>query len=360
MRRTLALFVAAGALLLWALALGRSDGPPAASPLGAGAPAPDGHRVAFSGPGFEVEGHARPVEGSSARVRAKLRFSPRPDAPVDPAPRALVLVLDRSGSMSGAALEAARDAALETARSLGPRDRLAVVSYGSEARVDLPLSTVTGRTPTVRAALLDLEAGGGSHLSAGLALARRVLVDAPPGAQSQVLLLTDGEPNQGLTDPAALEALARDIRDRGVQLSAVGLGDAADPETLRRLADAGGGRVHSAPGPESLRRIFAAELRREARPRLHDAWLELAPGPGVELRRIWGVDTARRGDRHHLELGDLARGEDRAFMLDLEREVGPLSSGPLLRIVAGHRSGRSAGQLGAPHLAPTSAPLRAE
>lgn len=53
-------------------------------------------------------------------------------------PRTLVVVLDRSGSMAGGELEAAKRALLELVGRLDPADRFGLVSFDSEVRVEVP------------------------------------------------------------------------------------------------------------------------------------------------------------------------------------------------------------------------------
>jgi Ca-activated chloride channel family protein len=59
-----------------------------------------------------------------------------------------------------------------------------------------------------------------------------------------VLLLTDGQANQGVVDPAQLEALAKSAGDDGVATTAIGVGEGFDEELLTAMADAGVGNAY--------------------------------------------------------------------------------------------------------------------
>jgi len=90
--------------------------------------------------------------GRRSVVRALLRVSgeaPRDDARV---PLNLALVLDRSGSMAGAKLEAARDAAAMLVRRLWPEDDGSVV----HRQVALPITLAPGAGPRVESAIRKL------------------------------------------------------------------------------------------------------------------------------------------------------------------------------------------------------------
>jgi len=60
-----------------------------------------------------------------------------------PVPVNAVLILDRSGSMSGVKIERAREAARALVQALGPADRLAVVEFSSGASVLLHSTPLT-------------------------------------------------------------------------------------------------------------------------------------------------------------------------------------------------------------------------
>jgi Ca-activated chloride channel family protein len=68
-----------------------------------------------------------------------------------PRPAAFCIVLDRSGSMSGAPLEKAKQAAKLAARNLRPEDNFSVVVFDSEAQVLIPSQLATNKEPFLRA-----------------------------------------------------------------------------------------------------------------------------------------------------------------------------------------------------------------
>ena len=77
----------------------------------------------------------------------------------------VALVLDRSGSMSGAPLAAARAAAERFAAFLSPADRLAVVTFDDE--VDVVFGPAPGGDPAALDAIARVVAGGSTNLSGG-------------------------------------------------------------------------------------------------------------------------------------------------------------------------------------------------
>lgn len=172
-----------------------------------------------------------------------------------PPPRRLLLVLDVSYSMALAetragvsAWEMGRRIALAAHDGLRPeRDELGIVAFGGglgpRGQAVLPMAPCC--SPSRRAEIAAFWRLDGSRVDRALAQGARMLAEAPaaPGMRSELLLVTDGDPND--TPPAALDAALGALRDAGVHLHVAQLGVAPDPsflETLRRA----GARVHAA------------------------------------------------------------------------------------------------------------------
>ena len=121
-------------------------------------------------------------------------------------PLNLALVIDRSGSMAGSKLSYARKAARFLAGELTAADRLAIVTFDDEVNVLVPSQPV--RDPlTFISAINTIQAGGCTALFDGwLAGATQVAQQLDPTALNRVLLLSDGQANEGLTDAAAIAA----------------------------------------------------------------------------------------------------------------------------------------------------------
>src|SRR5690606_17295982 len=84
-------------------------------------------------------------------------------------PIALSLVIDRSGSMSGAPLAGAKRAVAGVVRNLRPDDMLAITVFDSQAQTIYPLQTVDS-VEEIDAILERLECGGATNLTAGWCL----------------------------------------------------------------------------------------------------------------------------------------------------------------------------------------------
>src|SRR5687768_10935864 len=87
---------------------------------------------------------------------------PRPER----APGTLVVVLDRSGSMAGPPLDAAKGALEALIGRLAPADRFGLVAYDHEAQVIVPAEPLADKD-AVRAAIRAVQPGGSTNLSGG-------------------------------------------------------------------------------------------------------------------------------------------------------------------------------------------------
>jgi Ca-activated chloride channel family protein len=174
------------------------------------------------------------------------------------------LALDRSGSMSGAKLAAAREAAIGLAGGLEDGERLGCAAFDSNV-VDVCRSTPLDETAraAIRGCVSALEPGGSTALFAGFARAAELVATggAPEEFESWVIVLSDGKGNQGLVAPAAMRAHAAALCERGIRTIAIGIGDDYRADQLAALADGGGGEFHHAARPSEIVEIVLGELR---------------------------------------------------------------------------------------------------
>jgi Ca-activated chloride channel family protein len=176
-------------------------------------------------------------------------------------PLNLALVIDRSGSMAGRKLSNARKAARFLAGELTTRDRLAIVAFDDEAQVVVPSTPVTDPQPFI-AAINTIHSGSSTALFDGwLSGAMQVAEHLDPTQLNRVLLLSDGQANQGLANQKAIAAKVAGLTARGISTSSFGLGDGFDEDLMGAIASSGDGTLAFIESPAQLADLYTSELQ---------------------------------------------------------------------------------------------------
>jgi Mg-chelatase subunit ChlD len=171
---------------------------------------------------------------------------------------AIVLVIDKSGSMEGVKMQLAKRAAIATSEAINPRDQIGIVAFDSEAEILLEL-TPAGDHGTINDKIATLDAGGGTFIYPGLEDAHTML-EASNARKKHVILMTDGQ-SQGFGYPELAQLMASD----GITISTVGIGQDADVKLLEQIASAGGGRSYFTNDFYSIPQIFTREALRASK-----------------------------------------------------------------------------------------------
>lgn len=247
-----------------------------------------------------------------------------------------VLALDRSQSMAGASLDHCKLGITLMLARLQAGDRVSVVAFSDQAEVLIEAAAV--QAPGGQQAILDalggLQAAGKSNLYDGLfsafALAQ---AHAKPGAEARVVLLSDGPASAGLLNPGKLVSLAAAWAAKGVSVSTIGLGEAADLPTLRDLAEAGDGRFYYFAKPAALEDVFVEEAGRFQVPLALELAVEVQIGPGWRVGETYGSHSwvgHGHGGRFGLPLFSVAGRSDDSDPMDLAAGTGHRGGGEAL------------------------------
>jgi uncharacterized membrane protein/uncharacterized protein YegL len=171
---------------------------------------------------------------------------------------AMVLALDRSGSMSGLPMEMAKAAAKATADTLSSDDLIEVIAFDS-APTRVVRMTAAKHRARVQNDIARIQAGGGTEIFGALDAAYQSLT-ATRARRKHVILLTDGQASHnGIRD--LVQAMAAE----GITVTSVGLGSGIDEGLLRMISDLGGGRLYKVMDPQQLPRVFTRETEMVSR-----------------------------------------------------------------------------------------------
>ena len=165
---------------------------------------------------------------------------------------AMVLVIDKSGSMGGIKIELAKQASRAAVELLGRRDKIGVVAFDSS-----PFWISEMHDAADKQYLSDqigsITAGGGTNLHPALEQAYFALTETTAKLK-HVIVLSDGQSQDG-----DWYGIASAMRADRITISTVGIGSGADMNLLGNLANWGGGREYFTQDPYNIPQIFAKE-----------------------------------------------------------------------------------------------------
>lgn len=171
---------------------------------------------------------------------------------------AMIMVIDRSGSMSGGAygitqLEMAKEAAIRSLDGFKEKDQVGIIAFDDQFQWAVPMTLVSGNKAAIQQQIGEIQVGGGTSILPGLTEAVRALSESKV-KEKHIILLTDGQAEQEGYDPVLTK-----IKNNGITLSSVAVGGGADSNLLRKLAGAGNGRYYFTDEFTDLPSIFAKE-----------------------------------------------------------------------------------------------------
>jgi Ca-activated chloride channel family protein len=198
---------------------------------------------------------------------------------------ALVLVIDRSGSMQEAGkIEAAKESARVTTEVLSPNDIIGVVAFDSEAQIFVKPQRAANKM-RISGEIARLSPGGGTNILPGLREAFELLQTVNAKVK-HVILLSDGEsPREGIVD------VVQDMRAARITVSAVGV-PGADRNLLSSITDAGDGRLYMVDDIAALPRIFMKETSEAQKSQLVEDAIKVRVAKRVEAIEGTAIESA--------------------------------------------------------------------
>ncbi|XP_007950284.2 inter-alpha-trypsin inhibitor heavy chain H4 [Orycteropus afer afer] len=164
-------------------------------------------------------------------------------------PKNVVFVIDKSGSMSGRKIQQTREALIKILGDLRPNDQFNLVIFSSEIAQWKP-SMVQASANNVNEAksyAATIKAQGGTNINDAMMTAVKLLDKSnrqellPSGSVSLIILLTDGDPTEGETNPVKIQKNVREAINGQYSLFCLGFGLDVSYVFLEKLALDNGG-----------------------------------------------------------------------------------------------------------------------
>lgn len=234
-------------------------------------------------------------------------------------PMNLCIVLDRSGSMEGAKLEKARQAAAMAVDKLGDDDIFSLVTYDSETNLLIAPERVgnSDHREDLKSRIHRIQAGGSTALHAGVVLgAKQVRQFFSKERVNRIILLSDGLANVGPSSTSELARLGRELRGDGIAVSTVGLGDDYNEDLMTALAEASNANYYYVKDAEKLPSIFAQELGAARSLIARNIIIRIEAPDGIHLKEIIGQPEIECHDRSaEIKMPELFGSEKRRFLV---------------------------------------------
>ena len=237
--------------------------------------------------------------------------------------QAVEVVIDRSGSMSGAVFNSAKESILKLIDRLAPQDSFGLIAFDNQALIVAPIRTMADHDmPALRKAVREMQTGGNTDISAGYTMGLRELSRVATDAGATLLLISDGHANSGEQDPTVLAQIATTHAGNKVTTSTIGLGTGYDEKILEALAQGGNGAHRFAYTIDEAIGAIAAEVDDLLEKSVVNALMRFTPSallttnPRIEI--LQRLPHFKEGDTYVVQLGDLYAGENRRFVIDIE------------------------------------------
>jgi len=243
------------------------------------------------------------------------------DSPASAAPPLnLAIVIDRSGSMKGARIANAMEAAVGIVDRMRDEDRVTVVAFDTTAQVVVAPSRATGIARAgIEAAIRGIRLGADTCLSCGLETAMAELSSTALAGDhvNRMILLSDGEANHGVRDVTGLRAIAGRMRDRGCSITTMGVDVDFDERVMAAIASESNGRHYFVPNASALPAIFEQEFDSLLATVARDGELEVDLANGVSVEQVFDRSFRREGDRVMVPFGTFSAKQEKTVLMKL-------------------------------------------
>ena len=242
----------------------------------------------------------------------------------------LVVVLDVSGSMgtpfdryhyddpfatdpdTRSKMQIANEAVAGLVDHLGPDDNLGVVLFNSGAHLAKPLESMESTDrDRLKASIMDIYAGGGTNMEAGMNLGTSLFGGDMDGYENRIIFLTDAMPNLGdITRGSLLKTISDNSKGR-IHTTFIGIGIDLNTELVEELTKVRGANYYSVHSAAEFKNRMVDEFELMVTPLVFDLELHL-DADGWEIEEVYGSPEADQATGEIMKVSTLfpSRTED--------------------------------------------------
>lgn len=235
--------------------------------------------------------------------------------------RALALALDRSGSMRGEKIETARAAAGYLLDLVAGADHQAsIVAFDTLSDLVVPLQSISSSAP-YKATLNSISPRGSTDLFSAWQRCVTELRTLDERWDRRVVLITDGQLNSGMVDPARFEQEVRTLwKKEKIATTCVSMGDDWNIDLLNKLSAAGGGSIHFMKDEHQAQQVLHEAFHTGQGVVAANLRAELEPLGSARITEIQGASTtlAAGTTTTHLIAGQLRTNVEECLVIRVE------------------------------------------
>jgi Ca-activated chloride channel family protein len=205
-----------------------------------------------------------------------------------------------------------------------------VIVYDNAARILIPATEITDRE-AIRQRIRSLTAGGGTALYAGVVAGAGQLREfLDPHRVNRVILLSDGQANEGPSSPSELGDLGATLIREGISVTTIGLGLGYNEDLMVQLALRSDGNHNFVEDFDALASIFNQEFGDVLSVVAQDVKVTIKCEDGVRPVRVLGREAQIDGQTVTVALNQLYSEQEKYVLLEVAAE--PSASGDEVEI----------------------------
>jgi Ca-activated chloride channel homolog len=275
---------------------------------------------------------AQPVmkAGETQRNHLRIALSGCEREKTDRTPVNVAFVVDRSGSMQGARIAQAREAAITALKRLDGNDIASVVIFDNLIDVLVPAQPVADHSAFADPIRQVAARGNTAIYDAVLAGAGEVRRFKDTRRLNRVVLLSDGLANVGPSKPDDFARLGRDLLADGISVSTIGLGLGYNEYLMLRLARASDGNHAFVGEATDLIPIFNKEFDDVLGSCAQTVSIDVELSPGVRAVRALSRDGSIDGQHAKFQLNQVYQATEHYLLLEVEVDKAIAAGAPEL------------------------------
>lgn len=221
----------------------------------------------------------------------------------------LLVILDKSGSMESrfanggggrSKMEVANECVVGLLGHLTPNDRFGLIAFDNESTTMQEMALMEDiDVPSLRERILSVRASGGTNFECGYTDGLAMYDDAKHDEEydNRIVLVTDAQPNQGVTDPASLMAMvdqhANDSTNY-IYTTFVGVGLDFNARLVAQMSSTRGCNHYSVHSAADFAKVMDEDFEYMVTPLVFNVSLKLtAEGGACCIDRVYGASKER-------------------------------------------------------------------